>query len=68
MRPILIAAVAGGLLAWSAGGNAEDDRFAGCPDPEAARAYVKRCMQQNPYAPQEVCEQRALEQVCADKK
>lgn len=68
MRPILIAAVAGGLLAWSAGGNAEDDPFAGCPDPEAARAHVKKCMQQNPYVPEEVCTRRALEEVCGDRK
>jgi hypothetical protein len=44
---------------------AADDRFAKCPDPEAARRYVKECQQQNPYNTQEVCEERALEKLCA---
>ena len=47
---------------------AQEDKFAACPDPEAARKYVKQCLQANPYNTQEVCEERALEQVCNAKK
>ena len=32
-----------------------------CADPEAARKWVKTCMQENPYNTKEACEQRALE-------
>jgi hypothetical protein len=51
----------------SAPAPAQDDRLAGCPDPAAARRYVKACMQENPYNTQEVCEERALEKLCPKK-
>ena len=44
------------------------DKFADCPDPEAARNYVKQCRNENPYATQEACEERALERFCSAKK
>jgi hypothetical protein len=62
----LTAAVAWAMLAGTAA--AQDDKFANCPDPEAARNFVKQCMQANPYNTREVCEERALEQVCGGKK
>ena len=66
-RPILTAVLAGSLLASGAAIFAQQDKFAACPDPEAARKYVKQCLAQNPYNTQEVCEERALEQVCNAK-
>lgn len=60
IKTTLLAAM---LCAGSAAGA--DDRFAKCPDPDAARRYVKECQQQNPYNTEEVCEQRALEKLCA---
>jgi hypothetical protein len=68
VRRILTAALAGSMLASGAAIYAQQDKFAGCPDPEAARKYVKQCMQENPYNTQEVCEERALERICSGKK
>jgi hypothetical protein len=64
---ILAAAVASTLLASGAAARAQD-RFADCPDPGAARNYVKQCRNENPYATQEACEERALERFCSAKK
>ena len=41
------------------------DKLDACPDPEAARKWVKACMQENPYNTQEACEQRALDKFCS---
>jgi hypothetical protein len=57
VRSILTSAFAGSLLASAAAVYAQD-KLAACPDPEAARAFVRQCMQQNPYNIQEVCEER----------
>ena len=43
------------------------DRFDACPDADAARQYVKSCMQENPYNTRESCEARALEALCKGK-
>ena len=59
------------LLAGSLGAalaQAQEDKFERCPDPEAARRYVKECLATNPYNTREICEERALEKLCADKK
>jgi hypothetical protein len=64
---ILTAALACSLLAGAATACAQD-KFADCPDPEAARNYVKQCRSENPYATQEACEERALERFCTAKK
>ena len=66
-RSILTATLACSLLASGATIYAQD-KFADCPDPEAARKYVKQCLQENPYNTQEVCEERALERICSGKK
>jgi hypothetical protein len=55
------------LCACAGGAWAQDDKFAKCPDPEAARRYVKQCLAANPYNTQEVCEERALETLCGKK-
>jgi len=57
-----------GMLYASAGAVAQDDKFAQCPDPDAAKRYVQQCLGQNPYNTREVCEQRALEELCSGKK
>ncbi|KPK30713.1 MAG: hypothetical protein AMJ66_09155 [Betaproteobacteria bacterium SG8_40] len=44
------------------------DKFDACPDPEAARKWVKACMQENPYNTKESCEERALARFCDGKK
>jgi len=41
------------------------DKFDACPDPDAARKYVKACMQENPYNTKEACEERALQKMCS---
>ncbi len=41
------------------------DKFDTCPDPEAARKFVKACMQENPYNTKEACEERALQKLCS---
>jgi len=41
------------------------DKFDSCPDPEAARQYVKACMQENPYNTKETCEEKALRKFCS---
>jgi hypothetical protein len=64
---ILTAALACALLAGGTAAQAQD-KFADCPDPEAARNYVKQCRNENPYATQEACEERALERLCSGKK
>jgi hypothetical protein len=64
---VVTAAMLGGLLS-AAAGWAQDDKLADCPDPDAARKYVKQCLQQNPYNTEAVCIERALEQVCGGKK
>ena len=43
------------------------DKFDSCPDPEAARKYVKTCMQENPYNTKETCEEIALRKFCSEK-
>jgi len=67
MLKLFVAARAGclaGLLLANAAARAQEDKFAQCPDPEAARRYVKQCLAANPYKTKEVCEELALEQVC----
>ena len=54
-------------LAGSAGG-AQDDKFASCPDRAAVKKYVKDCLGQNPYNTKEVCEERALADLCNGKQ
>jgi len=44
------------------------DKFDACPDADAARRYVKACMQENPYNTREACEVRALEKFCDSNK
>jgi len=44
-----------------------DDKFANCPDPEAARKFVKACLQESPYNSSETCVARALDQLCGNK-
>jgi len=64
---IRIPALAGYLASlWlgCAAGLAEEDKFAKCPDPEAARQYVKQCRAANPYKTVEACEELALEKLC----
>ena len=68
LKGTLGAVIAGTVLAGAAGAQAQDDRFASCPDPEAARRFVAQCMQANPYNTKEVCEERALAEVCGAKK
>ena len=71
MRPIIrhiLTAATGSLLLSGAATHAQQDKFSACPDPEAARKYVKQCQQENPYNTLEVCEERALEKLCAAKK
>jgi hypothetical protein len=60
-------ALGGALMLCSFAGAAwaQDDKFAKCPDPEAARKHVKECLAANPYNTQEICEERALEKLCA---
>ncbi|HUU71739.1 MAG TPA: hypothetical protein VMW70_03875 [Burkholderiales bacterium] len=58
---VLFAAIA--MLGTSALAGALDK----CPDPEAARKWVKACMQENPYNTRESCEQRALEKFCKEQ-
>lgn len=41
------------------------DKFDACPDPDAARKWVKACMQENPYNTKEICEERALAKFCS---
>jgi hypothetical protein len=61
--PALVGYLASLLLACAAV-QAQEDRFAKCPDPEAARRYVKECQAANPYNTKEICEERALEKLC----
>jgi len=67
MKTRLILLLASSLLASTADIRAQD-KFADCPDPEAARNYVKQCRNENPYATLEACEERALERFCSAKK
>jgi hypothetical protein len=67
MLKICIPALGGclaSLLLTCAAAQAQEDRFAKCPDPEAARQYVKECLGANPYKTKEVCEELALEKLC----
>jgi hypothetical protein len=64
--PVLAGYVASVLLACPTA-QAQEDKFAQCPDPEAARRYVKECLAANPYKTKEVCEELALEKVCKQK-
>ena len=67
MLKICMPALAGFLASlWlaCAAAQAQEDTFAKCPDPEAARQYVKQCQGANPYNTKEVCEERALEILC----
>jgi len=47
---------------------ASADKFDACPDPEAARNFVKACMQENPYNTKEACEERALKSLCSENQ
>ena len=70
MLKICIPTLAGcltNLLLACAGAQAQDDKFAKCPDPEAARQSVKECLAANPYKTKEVCEELALEKLCHKK-
>jgi hypothetical protein len=67
VQRIFAAILACSLLLGGAVARAQD-KFADCPDPEAARNYVKQCRNENPYATQEACEERALERFCSAKK
>lgn len=51
-------------LLFAASAWAQEDKLAACPDPEAARKYVKDCMASNPYNTKETCEALALEKLC----
>ncbi len=55
------------LLLGCAAAHADEDKFAQCPDPEAARQAVKECLAANPYKTREVCEELALETLCKKK-
>ena len=44
---------------------AQEDKFAKCPNPEAARKYVQQCLSANPYNSKETCESLALEKLCS---
>ena len=68
MHRLLKRALGGALLlSVFAGAAWAQDKFANCPDPEAARKHVKECLAANPYNTQEVCEERALEKLCRKK-
>jgi hypothetical protein len=64
--PVLAAYLASLLLACAAA-QAQEDRLANCPDPQAARQYVKQCLAANPYKTKEACEELALEKLCTKK-
>ena len=67
MLKICIPTLAGylaSLLLACATARAQEDTFAKCPDPEAARQYVKQCLAANPYRTKEICEELALEKLC----
>jgi hypothetical protein len=64
--PALAAYVVSLLLACAAA-RAQEDKLANCPDPQAAREYVKQCLAANPYKTKEACEELALEKVCMKK-
>jgi len=55
---------ASGLMFAAGAVQAQDDKFAGCPEAEAARQYVKACLAANPYKTKEACEELALEKFC----
>ncbi len=61
----LVAKYALALAALSLTPVALADKFDACPDPAAARDYVKACMQENPYNTREACEERALQKLCS---
>jgi hypothetical protein len=70
MRKIFIPALAAyfaSLLLACAAAQAQDDKLASCPDPQAAREYVKQCLAANPYKTKEACEEQALEKLCMKK-
>jgi hypothetical protein len=70
MRKICIPALAAylaSLLLACAAAQAQEDRFINCPDPQAARQYVKQCQAANPYKTKEACEEQALEKLCTKK-
>jgi hypothetical protein len=62
-----VAACMAALLLTLSSARAEEDKFAKCPDPQAAREYVKQCLAANPYKTKEVCEELALEKACKSK-
>jgi len=70
MKPIQLAACLwlAGMFAAPADASAQDDKFAQCPDPDAAKRYVQQCLGQNPYNTREICEERALQELCGEKK
>ena len=70
MLKLCIPALAGylvSLLLACAAAQAQEDKFAKCPDPEAARQAVKECLAANPYKTREVCEELVLEKLCMKK-
>jgi hypothetical protein len=68
IRVVTLAGYVGSLLLACASTHAEEDKFSKCPDPQAARQYVKECLAANPYKTKEVCEELALEKLCEKKK
>jgi hypothetical protein len=66
MSTICMRALAGCLagVLFAAAAQAQEDRLAKCPDPEAARQYVKECLAASPYNTKETCEELALEKFC----
>jgi hypothetical protein len=48
--------------------EAQEDKFAKCPDPAAAKKAVEQCLGANPYNTGEICDERVLEQVCRSSR
>ena len=67
-RLLIAGTMAAALLGASGLPLAEEDKFAKCADPEAARRYVKECLGRNPYISRETCEEEALEKACPPAK
>ncbi|MGD2139566.1 MAG: hypothetical protein PVH25_04150 [Burkholderiales bacterium] len=63
MKSFARVAVSAAMLAFIPAAWA--DKFDSCPDPEAARKYVKVCMQESPYNTKETCEEIALRKFCS---
>ena len=67
-RLLITGTIAAALLGASGLPLAEEDKFAQCADPDAARRYVKECLGRNPYMTREACEEEALEKACPPAK